>query len=182
MSRLNPNIAIIGTAGRDKTKPMTEGLWHWMVAQALELIPEGSNLISGGAAWADHVACELYRLGHAASLHLHLPAPFVNGRFQGPSSSSANTANYYHELFTQAINRFTLHDITLCIKHGATYDCEPEAPGYAAMFKRNKKIAKADNLLAFTWGIDEPAPGGTKDTWDQCLGQRKHVSLMGYQG
>jgi len=51
-------IAIIGTAGRDKTIPMTRALWDWMLDDAKNRLKFKHHLVSGGAAWADHLACE----------------------------------------------------------------------------------------------------------------------------
>jgi hypothetical protein len=69
---------IIGTAGRSHKELLTDKTWPNMVAKARELVPKGAMGISGGAAWADHIAVELYRLGHLSQLMLHLPAPIDN--------------------------------------------------------------------------------------------------------
>ena len=172
-------IAIIGTAGRDKSKPMTHRLWNWMVADAKSRTGPGDHLVSGGAAWADHLAVTLFLEGHVKELTLHLPAPFVQ-RFIGPSQSAASAANYYHRLFSTEIETNTLAEIERCTGmehcHGTF---EPAAAGYAAMFTRNKKVAAAaDTMFAYTFGTgDVPADGGTKDTWDQCKGHRIHIPL-----
>lgn len=173
-------IAIIGTAGRDKTKPMTHRLWNWMVADAKSRTGPGDHLVSGGAAWADHLAVQLFLDGHVKALTLHLPAPFANGVFIGPYRSAASAANYYHQLFSNELEVNTLSEIELA---ASMPNCdgtfEQAAEGYGAMFARNKKVAAAaDLLLAYTFGEgDVPADGGTKDTWDQCKGKRIHISL-----
>ena len=51
---------IIGTAGRSHKELLTDKAWSNMVAKARELVPKGAMGISGGAAWADHIAVELY--------------------------------------------------------------------------------------------------------------------------
>ena len=172
-------IAIIGTAGRDKTKPMTLALWEWMVADALSRVPAGAHVVSGGAAWADHLAIELFRLGHAGELTLHLPAPFRNQQFIGPHQSAGNASNYYHGLFSRAIGRNTLADIEWAADQPMVNGSfEPEAEGYAAMFARNMRVAACEEMLAYTFGTgDRPADGGTAHTWDRCRGQRVHVPL-----
>lgn len=172
-------IAIIGTAGRDKSKPMDAKLWRWMVADAIKHIKKGSHLVSGGAAWADHLAVHLFLIGHAGELTLHLPAPIRNGWFEGPYKSAASAANYYHGMFSAVIGKHSIGEIELAADmpmcHGTV---EPVAAGYGAMFNRNAKVAKADGMLAYTFGIgDVPADGGTKDTWDKCLGERLHITL-----
>lgn len=174
-----PTTSIIGTAGRDKNMPMTLALWDWMLADATSLIAPGSHLVSGGAAWADHLAVALFLSGHASALTLHLPAPFRNGRFVGPSSSAGSASNYYHQLFSRAIGRNTLADIAaVASMPNVSGTFEPAAPGFTAMFARNKLVAKSDHMLAYTFGTGAvPADGGTANTWNQCTGNRLHVPL-----
>ena len=170
--------AIIGTAGRDKSKTMDINLWNWMLSDASNRITESDHLVSGGAAWADHLAVELYINGECSDLTLHLPAPFDNGRFIGPYGSSASAANYYHERFSRVIGINTLHQIYRAICGGANVTYEPEHSGYSGMFNRNSKVSKADNMLAYTFGTGNvPADGGTLDTWNKCTGKRVHVTL-----
>lgn len=172
-------IAIIGTAGRDKTKPMTLALWNWMLDEARSHMPVHAHVVSGGAAWADHLAVALFLEGSAHELTLHLPAPFRNGKFDGPSSSSASAANYYHERFSNVIGVDSLAQIDAVADmdpvHGSF---EPAAYGYGGMFARNAKVATCERMLAFTFGPGSvPADGGTLDTWNKCRGNRIHVSL-----
>jgi hypothetical protein len=148
-----------------------------MVKDAISRIPYQSHLVSGGAAWADHLAVELFLQGHASALTLHLPAPFTK-KFEGPMSSSASAANFYHSVFSRTLGRHTLSDIERAIAIGAELTTEPARAGYGGMFARNLKVAKAEKLLAYTFGPgDVPADGGTRDTWDKCLGEKVHVSL-----
>lgn len=178
-------IAIIGTAGRDKTKPMTLALWHWMLEEARTHMPVHAHVVSGGAAWADHLAVALFLEGSAHELTLHLPAPFdvSSNCFLGPFNSSGSTANYYHERFSRVIHHndpwFSRQQITqVASMNNVNGSFEPMAAGYGGMFARNIKVAKADHMLAFTFGHgDIPADGGTKDTWDKCRGQRIHIPL-----
>ncbi len=172
-------IAIIGTAGRDKRMPMPPSLWDWMCHDATTRVPAGTHLVSGGAAWADHFAVYLFLTGHAERLTLHLPAPFVNGRFVGGYGTSGGAANYYHDRFSHVISQRTLRQLADCIDH-TTCDVthEPVALGYHAMFARNRRVATADFLFAYTFGTgDIPADGGTRDTWNVCTGVRVHIPL-----
>ena len=174
-------VAIIGTAGRDRTKPMNISLWHWMVADAMTRIKPTDTLVSGGAAWADHLAVELFLRGKAAALKLYLPAPIENGWFLGPYKSAASAANFYHGDFSAVIGHHSIGEIVLAAqKETCTGTCEPVAAGYGAMFVRNNKVAKdCEILLAYTFGEgDVPADGGTKDTWDKATqAERIHISL-----
>ena len=159
---------------------MTAALWQWMVTDAKSRTGPGDHLVSGGAAWADHLAVQLFLEGHVKALTLHLPAPFERAKFIGPWKSAASAANYYHDIFSAEIDNDTLRDIKQASEMEHCYGTfEPEASGYGAMFTRNKKVAEsADLMYAYTFGTgDEPADGGTKDTWNQCKGKRIHIPL-----
>lgn len=172
-------IAIIGTAGRDKTKPMNIHLWQWMLRHAIDNVPRGAHLVSGGAAWADHLAVWLFLNGYARELTLHLPAPFRNSLFRGPSKSSSSAANWYHEKFSEATGLHSLMDITMAIgDEDCSVTMEDTHNGFSGMFARNAKVAQADEMFAYTFGQgDAPEDGGTRHTWDLCAGKRVHIAL-----
>lgn len=178
-------IAIIGTAGRDKTKPMTLGLWKWMLRDVYSRVAAGSHVKSGGAARADHLAVSMFLQNHATKIDLHLPAPFVDGQYlSGGFKSAGNAANFYHHLFSQTIDRNTLAQVGKVIAmyqegvRSIQITEEVASTGLGGMFARNAKVAKADELLAYTFGEgDVPADGGTKDTWDKCQGKKTHITL-----
>lgn len=172
-------IAIIGTAGRDMSKRpyMTQALWEWMVKDAISRVPEDAHLVSGGAAWADHLAVHLFLTGHARALTLHLPAPF-DGKFVGPKDSAGTTANFYHLNFSmiRGVNSFI--ELARAIDNAAEVTYESAKVGYRSFKDRNSKVAKADTMLAYTFSnMSVPADGGTKDTWSKCKGHRTHISL-----
>jgi len=174
------NIAIIGTAGRDKNKLLTLDLWNRMLADARQRTTSTDHLISGGAAWADHLAVTLFLENHVAALTLHLPAPFTSREFVGEFGTSGGASNYYHRLFSNRIGKNTLSDIDLAIqKPQCSVTYEPASFGYSAMFRRNKLVAaEAELLIAYTFGLlGIPTDGGTSNTWNQCRGQREHVPL-----
>lgn len=177
MSRV---IAIIGTAGRDKSIPMDIRHWDWMCkVLASDLKPE-DVLVSGGAAWADHVAVWAYLNGLCKDLILHLPSVYRQGEFQGAYGTSGATCTYYHNKFRKTVGINSLQQINAAIEKGATVTQQPIAMGYGAMANRNKLVARdCDHMLAFTFGEgDIPADGGTKMTWDMAAGkERLHVSI-----
>lgn len=170
-------IAIIGTAGRGK-QVMTRELWDWMVGSAKHRVPEGSHVVSGGAAWADHLAVELALCGHVDQLTLHLPAPF-DKCFVGPHGSAGAISNFYHHHFSRIIGRRSLSDIEKVIQMiGVTVTYEPVSRDASTMFSRNLKVASCERMLAYTFGrCGVPADGGTKDTWNKCRGIRTHIEL-----
>ncbi|EMN3634463.1 hypothetical protein R3Q56_006701 [Pseudomonas aeruginosa] len=175
-------IAIIGTAGRDKQFPIDLSHWEYMCRVAGFFLRSGDHLVSGGAAWADHVAVWAFTNGLSADLTLHLPAPF-EGSFMGAAGTSGAAANHYHRQFSRAVGRDTLKEIQAALQGGTQFSVQPESKGYAAMFARNKLVAEqCTHVLAFTFGTgDEPADGGTKATWDMAgpHKKRRHVSLLG---
>ena len=160
---------------------MSAALWDSMVSDAKKRVTSGDVLVSGGAAWADHLAVKLFLDGSVKGLALHLPAPIAAGIFTGPERSSAGSAaNYYHGLFKRITGVDGMKEIDTAIARGALVTYEPEAAGYAAMYARNKKVSDGSNaVLAYTFGAgDIPADGGTKATWDQSKAVSKvHVDL-----
>jgi hypothetical protein len=173
-------LAIIGTAGRNPPYIMNIDTWNWLVDKARSVVPPGTTLVSGGAAWADHIAVALYLQGHAGALELHLPAPIENGRFVGGNMSAGSAATYYHRRFSGVLGRDTIQEI---VQAASTENCtgtvQPVRPGFGAMFARNQLVAGSldptrDGMLAFTFGDgDQPADGGTKHTWDLFHSPRK---------
>jgi hypothetical protein len=177
-------VAIIGTAGRDKDQAprMTRQLWHQMLAHAQTRVRAQDTLISGGAAWADHLAVELFLMGHAQGLTLHLPADLEScGRFAGGYGTAGGAANYYHDRFRQVTGIDGLARIAQALARGARHTQQPTAPGYEAMKTRNQAVAaEARVVLAYTWGSGHaPADGGTLHTWNLAAhAKREHFCLQ----
>lgn len=175
-------IAIIGTAGRDKSIPMTKELWRWMIEDVSSRIQQTDILISGGAAWADHLAVELFLSNKCKELILHLPAPLSmeTKSFDGPHyNSAACSSNFYHSRFSKIIGYNSLHQIAEVISKKQLVTHEPKSYGYSGMFERNRKVAlSCDSLIAYTFGREgKPKDGGTKHTWDLCKVEKIHVTL-----
>lgn len=182
-------IAIIGTAGRDKTKPMTYQTWVWMLRQAKALMPTAAasqtHLVSGGAAWADHLAVQLFLDGVASELTLHLPAPLDNqGYFGGSQGTAGGAANFYHSKFSLIAGLNSREQILEASRQpGCRGSTQPIKQGYSAMFARNALIVTeldhaTDRMLAFTFGQGtEPDDGGTKHTWDLFHGSKQRITI-----
>jgi hypothetical protein len=182
-------IGIIGTAGRGDTyQRMSRGLYFLMVKDAQQLLRDRSKylppavdpespieLVSGGAAWADHIAVSLYLAGQADALTVYLPCGFDRAtlKFVAPrepeSERTAQTANWYHDRFSQRMGRDTRHGLVEAELIGARLI--PVAGGFKI---RNLEVGKVDLLIAYTWGPGiVPADGGTKHTWDHASAPRK---------
>ena len=175
-------IAVIGTAGRDKNIALTEQHWEFMAHTIYQELQPTDVLVSGGAAWADHVAVWAFLNGHCAGLILHLPAPFNGTCYEGAYGTSGAAANYYHGLFSRVLGQSSLVHLRDAIAIGADVTEQPVAMGYAAMAARNRFVAhNCTHMVAFTFGEgDLPVDGGTKITWDMAANKlRSHVSLAG---
>jgi len=168
-------IGIIGTAGRDPRFRwrMTRALYLRMYNHARVLTEELAEeyewlrVVSGGAAWSDHLAVNLFLKEHAEELLLHLPSEFGPHGFrpvpEAPDTrKAANAANRYHSMFSAAIRHDSLGDIQQALEFEGA-----ESTVSAGFHARNRRIAQdAQILIAYTWGEqDFPTDGGTRHTW-----------------
>ena len=192
-------LAIIGTAGRrdDKDK-MSAALYDAMLDGSRQVVKAtgATGLVSGGAAWADHVAVSLAIEGaiDPKRLTLHLPAKLgATGFVEAPGGDRLDpgrVANYYHRLFAETTGRDPIAEIHEVVRRGAVVD-----EGTTGFKQRNSVVARnADGVLAFTFGTG-PAwmpvvstgrssgdaglkDGGTADTWEKSRAPVKiHVTL-----
>lgn len=181
-------IAIVGTAGRDKNNPLNRTHWDNMTgrteAYIQELRDQGHEhitVISGGAAWADHVAVYLAYENLIDAIELYLPAPIENDYFLDYGWKSAGgIANYYHKKFSDVLGYNTITDIAdLQGQEGAIIDTLDGHGGPGALFYRNSTIANnADELLALTMGTrDIPNSSGTLDTWNKFKKFKHHIYI-----
>lgn len=188
-------IGIIGTAGRkDDASRLKSDSFERMYEAACETITEWEvkEAISGGAAWADHIAVRAFLDGIVTSLHLHFPAPFAARKFQG--SGDGEIANHYHRKFTAVRAVDSLAEIEEAIAKGAKVTV---GNGFHA---RNRAVGRdATHLLAFTFGPGKTAisdcvrhdpgyrdaaaaglkDGGTAHCWGNARGPdvKRHVDL-----
>ena len=195
------HISIVGTAGRrEDGAKMSKALYIKAYFRVLELIQDkpiaDRKLISGGAAWADHLAVSLYLSDEASSLDLHIPTQFItdaniNMAHAGPipgffdtgvrdwRTNPGGTANYYHKLFSEKVGNNTLAGIERALLKGATiHDHYQWMPG-SPMHARNLSVSQCDLLIALTWGEgDTPKDGGTAHTWSSSTAPTKiHIPL-----
>ncbi len=189
-------LAVIGTAGRGSDADrMSLQLYDAMYARTVAAMRDWNvrALVSGGAAWADHLAVRAFLEGEADTLRLFLPARFEGGRFAGPPADAARTANHYHSEFSRRIGVETLGQILEEGRKGAVVS------SHAGFKTRNLEVAAAaTHVLAFTFGAGrEPSPvcpddeafgsafeaglkdGGTAHTWSQTwrADAKLHVDL-----
>ena len=178
-------IAIIGTAGRkEDAKKLNAEKFQQMRTTTLQLLGEldiaNSIVISGGAAWADRLAVNLFVHGEIVKLRLYLPCAFdkENRKFVDDGTidwqkNPGGTSNYYHRQFSDKIEVDTLGQIADAIDEGA------ELVEGGGLFDRNGRIAKsATHIIGLTFGAKEQLKnGGTADTMQTYLKQRIKMGL-----
>lgn len=192
-------LAIIGTAGNAKDFPnLNLDLYDQMYEQTLGVIDEWkiTHAVSGGAAYADHLAVRAFLENKVERLTLFSPAYWKNSQFV-PNykipSNPGSVANKRHFNFSQMIEKDTLKDIELAVQKGATFKV------FEGFKLRNTEVAEiATHMIAFTFGQNR-APedllpnqekfsnhslaglkdGGTADTWTKAwkCSIKRHISL-----
>jgi hypothetical protein len=149
--------------------------------EVLSTLNEPIELVSGGAAWADHLAVNMFLDDldtiNITGLTLFLPAAFDLNSAQYVEQgfrSAGSVANYYHRKFSTKMCYNTMEEIVKAAQKGA--DLNDLFKGF---HNRNIQVGKSDFILAFTWGEgDVPKDGGTKHTWDNSKAKKKlHISL-----
>lgn len=179
-----PVVAIVGSSGRNEEEKLftDDKLYHKMVDKAQSVIVNEFKLkkfalVSGGAAWSDHVAVSLFLMEGAPclELNLHLPCKFENDQFE--NSREGIIANELHRVFSKKIGHHSLKEIQEARSKAA---CQLHT--HSGFLASNTEIAQsADYLIAFSWSrVDAPTKGGTLDTWNKFgkgEKKRKHISL-----
>lgn len=143
-------LSIIGTAGRAEDGPkLTKDHWTRMIDAALTVIEreKPTALVSGGAAWADHVA-----------VHIHQAIGIPTSIIIPKNPDDIQTTLAYHERFSMKINGNVNGTWTEVL------DLQPKM--FGRFKQRNSVVADAADLyLAMTFGNGPNIKdGGTLDT------------------
>jgi hypothetical protein len=146
-------LALAGSAGRQSdTSKVSRGLYDLMYEETCRTIEAWriDHLVSGGAAFADHLAVRAFLDDKVRGLTLYLPARFVgrsyqpNPRFQ---SNPGKTSNDLHALFSKACGVDSLGELAEAIRRGAVVHV------HEGFQTRNIHVANAaSHMLAFTFG------------------------------
>ena len=182
-------VAIIGFAGGHCPGPLTPDLFARMVDRAEAIIRTdfaldiaAIELVSGGAAWGDHVAVTLFLRHKMPALTIFAPCEWDatsgkfadNGRGSDWKTNPAHYANKLHAKFATITALKPFDDILDAVARGATV-CAGRG-----FHSRNTTVADAaTHMIAFSWGDgDTPDTGGTRNTWDKCSAAHKvHVPM-----
>lgn len=194
-------VSIVGTAGRKEDgAKLNRNVFENMKTKAEALIlnkfklrKQDVLLVSGGSAWADHIAVSLWLENMYtgspedmySGLRIFLPCGYDNGntgtqfqfRQHNKRDDPGTTLNRLHNQFNSAMgNGFdSLKDLLCTEALGAELCCS-----FSGFLNRNIQVAKCDYMIAFTWGdsYGQPKSGGTFHTWKNCKSQNKiHVPL-----
>lgn len=164
-------LAIIGSAGRGQDASLlTEAHWRMMciIGQTVACTLGATRLVSGGSAWADAVAIQLYLDGHVEGLTLHLPCAFQMDQNDATwhfdrDTQEGRRLNQLHSAFSGVTDTDPWCDIARAISKGA------ETTVSRGFHARNRLVAKdAGALLAFTFG-EVRGESGTGYTWRHFL-------------
>jgi hypothetical protein len=173
-------LGIIGTAGRKEDGARlngNSGYWRTMLAisQAVVTVLKPTELVSGGAAYADHVAVKLFLSGDVNKLTLYLPEHLEKGKFKEGFDKfhAGSIANYYHSVFSKNEGFDSLAEVYQAVEKGAIIVVNQG--GFKA---RNTDVANSvHSLLAFTFGNgEELKDGGSLDTWNKFLSRRESLN------
>lgn len=186
MSRL----AIIGTSGRHNSElqVLTTKHMEFMMEKTYEYIetvmnttPENIILVSGGSAWADHIAIQLYLTKKFAGLELYLPSEFDPKKKRFKNTHEGRRLNFLHEQCQDKTGMPILNEITRVVSSAkASSNSRVKIIIKRGFIQRNTLISKNnDHLVAFTFSSsDEPNGGGTADTWLKTKHtNKKHFTL-----
>ncbi len=181
-SNMRHRVAIVGTAGRSASEQQRLTREHFeQMCRAVEnllrvwkLSWHEVTLVSGGSAWSDHVAVQLFlRHEHDTHLELFLPCRFSDTTRRFVGNSAASALNKYHTQCSRKLDHSTFDDLATVRALGAVMDTTSRG-----FFARNAKVARtSDYLVAFTFGQNGPSSRGTLNTWNQFHGTRVHLTL-----
>lgn len=134
-----------------------------------------THLVSGGAAWMDHVAVKLFLDKKVKNLRLYLPCYFNTGAFFNDRTGVtkkfdiATTLHKYHRQFQIVTGINSLSQIQTAQNEGAEL-----IPCKGGFYGRNAMVAKSDFILACTFGKGAMLKdGGTADTVKRYLDRVK---------
>lgn len=189
---MDTTFAIVGTAGRkDDAERLSVNHFEAMYECAFQLLKQFEEseygvdqVVSGGAAWADHVAVRLFLEKKIEKLKLCFPCQFdassvmfdptpltANERQRG--YSTGEIANNLHRKFSRKLGRSSLNEILLAVQQGA------EVIFAKGFYARNAIVAKSDIILAMTFGENEwMKDGGTAHTMQTYLNRIRKLGCF----
>lgn len=177
-------VAVIGSAGRKTDGDKLNAILYKKIVgdfiKRVLLIQEPIDLISGGAAWMDHLAVVAFlkNLLNIKSLTLYFPCEWDKENNCFIESYFGGIANYYHRKFACKIGHkrnASLKQLQKAINKGT--EIIVNTKGFHA---RNLQVGDVDHLIAYTFGesLFEPKDGGTLHTWKNSRAKvKQHIPI-----
>jgi hypothetical protein len=177
-------LAIIGLSGRNPSdaKILDNKHLEWAQMNVQLYIDEVLNidknkiiLVSGGSAWMDHVAIQLFIQGGYGGLELYLPSEFNVKSKKYKNTHEGRKLNELHSACQNKTGLSIFEELTYANQKNTNIKIVIKR----GFIQRNTLIAKnCDHLLSFTFDKNQPSGGGTLDTWNKVLHENKlHISL-----
>ena len=131
-------------------------------------------LVSGGSAWIDHIAIQLFLTDKFAGLQLYLPTKFDVIKEHYVNTHEGRKLNELHNIFSKKIEIDSLSELTKAILKTKNIEIK------RGFLQRNNLIAKnCDYLIAFTFEDKCPTKGDSAHTWEKISHQyKKHYTLI----
>lgn len=163
--------------------------------------PDNVHLVSGGAAWSDHLVITLVKEGYVSKDRLTIFSPcnleYWGFEATGKGERTASTLNYYHKHFSSTLGYDTVRELYSYKNEQCDFRyCEDN------FFVRNAMLAHSlsvdDLAIAFTTGDGKSSQrpwtarkfdgsvlardsglkdGGTAHTWDRLKCTKMHVLI-----
>lgn len=192
---MTTRIAVIGSAGRQQDAQLvSRPLFNAMVRAASDRLlrwdkdPTNSKLVSGGAAFSDHVAVSLH-FKYSWPLELWFPCSwdhqgkqFLDTGKRDFRVNPGGTSNFHHRNFSRSMGVDPNHSLETLDKLWQLSRIKNSLVTIhlgEGFFDRNNGVAKVERLIAFTRGTGNvPCDGGTADTWGKSkAGTKVHIPL-----
>lgn len=164
-------LGIVGTSGKNHydKKVLAPKHMTWItnnvrqyIENVLHTTCDKIMLVSGGSAWTDHVAIQLYLTGEFAGLELFLVSKFDIKQKKYINTHEGRALNEMHKYCQEQTGIDVFNDMVKAI-HGKNKAKVIIQRGFNA---RNTLLSKnCDHLMVFAFVRDMPENGGTYDTW-----------------
>lgn len=177
-------LAITGSTGRypgDKNKLRPEFMEKMItvireyIKNELNTTPDKVVLVSGGSAWAEHIAVQLYLTKEFAGLDLFLVSEFSVKQKKYVNTHEGRTLN---QLLIECQDKTGI-DVFSELAKSIDGKNKAKITIQRAFKPRNTLIAKnCDFLIAFTFGLQENVKGGAIDLWEKVSSDKRiHFDL-----
>ena len=156
------------------------------LAYLIPILDENKHvtLVSGGAAWSDHVAVTIFltlmEKYPKLSIHIYLPCSWVDSKHYDNGSSDWKTnpgwlANKRHSQFSSQIGSNSLAELNELYKLSIASNTAVAIEEMNGFYQRNDQIAICDMLLCIT--NNDQVKGGSLYTYNRCRSTKYIVKV-----